>query len=388
MKIPLFRIQCILILSLSFNIMAQENLGAADLSAEAVKINTWEVIRTGGKTLCSDGSDYKFYHQNGTSDNLIIFFSPGGACWDDDSCEKSIFWQQPEKSNEGGIYYADALDLNYSTYQTGFFRKDNDQNPFKNWNKVFISYCSGDVHIGDAVQKYTNAIGEEKTIYHRGQENSRAVLNWIGKNYQNPSKVLVSGESAGGHGAIYYLPDIVTMFPSSRIYQLSDGNALTTERFLEITAWWGVDAEENFGFKTSNNTMNDAYLYAIEKFKDNKNVVMLQQNTIRDDAMTGFQASTSRINRTDAILARWQQDMTYATKELKKASEPYGNYFYWISNCHLDTETNTTPHCLEWNDVFYTCEQGGLFFYQWLDRIINKDERLDVGAEFLPGELK
>lgn len=363
------------------------NLGAA-LNEGSQPVQAWEEIKLGGETKCTDGTEYVIYHQKGSSNNLQIFFAPGGACWDADSCEKPIHWKQKEKKVEGGLYHADALDLNYSTYQTGIFRKDDERNPFKDWSKVFISSCSGDVHIGDAVQTYTNNDGVKRTIHHRGQKNSLAALAWIKENYKNLDKVLVSGESAGGYGAIYYLPHIVEMFPKAQIFQLSDGSALTTDRFVEATNWWGVNAEETFGFSTSNNAMNDGYLYAIEKFKNNKNLVMLQQNTIRDEELTSSQAALSRVPRSDAILARWQQDMLYATKQLKEASSSYNNYYFWISDCHLDKKTNTTPHCLEWKDVFYTCRQDGIAFNQWLNRIINKGERFDVGEKFLPGPLK
>ncbi len=361
-----------------------DGLGAAS-NKNAQPVQAWEEIHLGGKTLCSDGSEYVIYSQKGTSDNLHIFFSPGGACWDAESCEKAIYWKNSENSANDGIYYADALDINYSVYQTGIFRTEEKKNPFRDWNKVFISYCSGDVHIGNSEQEYINSAGEKRAIFHRGQKNSLAALNWVKNNFKNPGKILISGESAGGHGAIYYLSSVVDMYPDKKIFQLSDGNALTTERFVEITNWWGVDAENVFGFATSNNTMNDGYLHAMEKFKNHKNIIFLQQNTIRDDAMTGFQASTSRVPRTDAILARWQQDMLYATKQLKKASND--NYFFWVSNCHLDKNTNTTPHCLEWNDVFYTCKQDGIFFNEWLERVVNQGERFDVGSNFLPGPL-
>lgn len=377
-------------LSMLFFLIFASNANATGLGAasnkDAQPVEVWEEIELGGETLCSDGSRYAIYRQNGASDNLHIFFSPGGACWDAESCEKAIHWKNPEKSADDGIYYADALDINYSVYQTGIFRKEDQRNAFRDWNKVFISYCSGDVHIGNSTQEYINDAGTKRTIIHRGQKNSFAALNWIKKNFKNPEKILISGESAGGHGAIYYLPTVVAMYPDAKIFQLSDGNALTTERFVEITNWWGVDAESTFGFSTTNNTMNDGYLYAMGKYKNNKNIIFLQQNTIRDDAMTGFQASVSRIPRTDAVLARWQQDMLYATKQLKKASD--SNYFFWISNCHLDEKTNTTPHCLEWNDVFYTCKQDGMSFSEWLNRIVNMGERFDVGSSFLPGPLK
>lgn len=364
---------------------AATGLGGAAIT-ESQLTNQWQEIAPKGNTICSDGSPYKFYHQKGSSDNLHIFFQPGGACWDEESCNLPVHWQDKSKHVEGGIYYADALNMNEAAFQTGIYRKDNPHNPLNDWNKVVVTYCSGDVHIGDAVRTYQGKDGETKTIYHNGQNNTKSVLAWVKEHYPQADKVLVSGESAGGHGAIYYLPAIAKMFPNSQIFQLSDGNALTTERFQEITNWWGVNAEQNFGFKTTNNTMNDGYLHALALFKDESRVTMMQQNTLRDRAMVGFQARTSRVAMSDAVKARWQQDMVYATLQLKQAS--HNNYYFWISNCQMDEESKLTPHCMEWLDIFYTCKQDGLTFNQWLDNIINHGKRSDIGEQFLPSPLQ
>lgn len=365
--------------------LAATGLGGAAVTQSQLT-ELWQEIAPGGETICSDGSAYKFYYQQGRGNNLHIFFQPGGACWDDDTCNAPVHWQDKSKNVERGIYYADALNMNEAAFQTGIYRQDNPNNTLKEWSKVVVTYCSGDVHIGDAVRQYQGKDGKTKTIYHNGQRNTQAVLDWVQGQFPNPAKVFVSGESAGGHGAIYYLPAIAEMFPSSQIFQLSDGNALTTERFEEITNWWGVDAEKSFGFKTSNNTMNDGYLHALKLFKNEPRITMMQQNTLRDRAMVGFQARTSKTEVSDAIKARWQQDMTYATQQLKQASN--NNYYYWISNCQMDPTTKLTPHCLEWLDVFYTCQQDGISFYQWLGDILNGNQRRDVGSQFLPSPLK
>src|SRR5258706_6907365 len=50
----------------------------------------WHTISFKGKTLCSDGSEFAIFVKKGNSDNLIIHFSGGGACWDDPTCAKPI----------------------------------------------------------------------------------------------------------------------------------------------------------------------------------------------------------------------------------------------------------------------------------------------------------
>jgi len=47
---------------------------------------TWEKVEPPG-AVCSDGSQYKFFvSYSNQSDNLVVMFEPGGACWDYPSC--------------------------------------------------------------------------------------------------------------------------------------------------------------------------------------------------------------------------------------------------------------------------------------------------------------
>ncbi|OIN28661.1 pectin acetylesterase-family hydrolase [Vibrio barjaei] len=362
-------------------------LGAASVT-ESKLLDVWEKVPLGGETLCSDGSEYAIYYQEGKSDNLHIFFGPGGTCWDKDTCNRPIYWQEESRAltAEDGAYYADALNMNEEVFQTGIFRNENPKNPFKDWSKLMISYCSADVHIGHNEHQYKMLNGETRLITHRGKVNVDAALNYLQKNYkQNPEKVLVSGESAGGFASIFYLPRIAEMFKNSKIYQLSDGNIIATERSIEIVEAWGVDSEKAFGFKITNNITKDAYLYSLELFKNNPRITMLQQNTTFDETMIKFQSWVLRDKVTDAVKARWHQDMIYAKKHLKSVSND--NYFFYISECGKNQETKTTAHCLEWNDIYYECSEEGTFFYKWLDDIINKERKYDVGSSYLPTSL-
>ena len=51
---------------------------------------TWNKVYLGDSCQCSDGSDYWIYSKKGNSDNLIIHFQGGGACWDDTSCTSPL----------------------------------------------------------------------------------------------------------------------------------------------------------------------------------------------------------------------------------------------------------------------------------------------------------
>ena len=63
---------------------------------------------------------------------------------------------------------------------TGFADLNNPRNPFRDWNVVFVSYCSCDVHFGDAAQDYP------PHVEHRGYHNSRIVEKWAREHFVEP----------------------------------------------------------------------------------------------------------------------------------------------------------------------------------------------------------
>ena len=170
-------------------------------------------------TVCGDGSQFKFFvNYSNTSNDLVVSFEPGGACWDYASC-----------SGDGGVRGAanphGIPDDHMSNYQyLNLLRRTND-NPVQGYNMVFVSYCTGDIHTGDNVITYTKDPGDggagdaaddgasdggdagdggptQLTFHHQGHKNTLAVIDWLHKTFATVPKMLVTGCSAGGAGAI------------------------------------------------------------------------------------------------------------------------------------------------------------------------------------------
>jgi len=151
--------------------------------------------------VCGDGSQFKFFvNYSNTSNNLEVNFEPGGACWDYASC-----------SGEGGVRGAanphGIPDDHMTTYSfLNLLRRDTEENPAKDYNMVFVSYCTGDIHTGNNVATYTGTgdDGGTKTLtfHHDGHKNTLAVVDWLKKTFTTVPKLLVTGCSAGGAGAI------------------------------------------------------------------------------------------------------------------------------------------------------------------------------------------
>ncbi len=166
---------------------------------------TWLKVEIPG-TVCSDGSQYKFFvNYSNKSNDLEVNFEPGGACWDYDSC-----------SGAGGVRGAanpnGIPDDHMTNYQYLNFLRRSSDNPVENYNMVFVSYCTGDIHIGDKLATYTSqgpvdgGTGDggtaQITYNHAGHANTLAVIGWMKKTFAAVPKLFVTGCSAGGAGAI------------------------------------------------------------------------------------------------------------------------------------------------------------------------------------------
>jgi hypothetical protein len=168
--------------------------------------------------VCMNGTPYNFFVKRGSVNKLLMYYQGGGACWDALTCGLPTCDTTASSSdNPGGA-------------PSGFFDLSNPNNPFKDWNIVFVSYCSCDVHFGDAAQDYTPTLHVE----HRGYDNSRIAEKWAREHFVSPDQIFVTGSSAGAYGAWFNAPLHEMVWPASRFQVLADaGNGVITQDFLQ-----------------------------------------------------------------------------------------------------------------------------------------------------------
>lgn len=172
-----------------------------------------------GKTLtpvCMNGTPYQFFAKRGSVNKLLIYYQGGGACWDSLTCSVPVC--------DTSVVPGD----NPNGDSTGFADMSNPANPFRDWNVVFVSYCSCDVHFGDAAQDYP------PHVEHRGYQNSRIVEKYAREHFVNPEQIFVTGSSAGAYGAWFNAPLHHEVWPASHFQVLADaGNGVITADFLQ-----------------------------------------------------------------------------------------------------------------------------------------------------------
>ncbi|MCP4603140.1 MAG: hypothetical protein GY847_21940 [Proteobacteria bacterium] len=218
-------------------------------------------------TYCSDGSQYKFFvSYSKTSNNLLILFEPGGACWDYPSCSGETGIRGA--ANPNGI--PNDHMLTWGSAYPLFGGISDPQSHTNKWNKIFLPYCTGDIFAGNKVMEYTSDDGQKTIEYrHVGIRNMMEIVPWLNEQFQNVPRMLVGGCSAGGTGSLvnyfflregiegaqcgYLLNDSGPIFPS-------DGpSALLHEK---IRASWDLDPiilgmEDELGQQIVENLMND-----------------------------------------------------------------------------------------------------------------------------------
>lgn len=304
--------------------------------------------------ICSDDSPYSFFVKRGTVNKLLMYYQGGGACWDYASC-KTIGTCDPNVNTAG----TDNPDI---APATGFNDRTNPNNPFKDWNIVFVSYCTCDVHWGENKQLYTGGQGP-KTIEHMGFVNAKVAEKWAREHFLNPSEVFVTGSSAGAYGALLHGTLLHLVYPASQLNVLADaGNGVITQDFLENRfPVWHVDQNLPTYIPALNQPVSQlsipAFTEAVADFYPQTN--WAHYSTAFDGGtggQTGFYNVMLNLSNVLQWLRWWDASCAWNTvmrqQALATAAAVPANYRYYIGTGSL--------HTMFGSDKVYTDTTGGV----------------------------
>lgn len=203
-------------------------------------LNTWTWVDFPDSS-CDDGSPTGVAINPSGGKNLLIFMNGGGACWDYLTC---VVINSAAHGPFGRAEF-DAAQKNIP----GSILDRTAPNPVRDYNLVFIPYCTGDVHSGDNIATY-QGIGQTYQVRHRGRANLRAFLARLAATFQNPDKLVVSGSSAGGFGTALNYDLFRQYFPQTqgKAYLLDDsgptlrGDAISASLRSSWYQSWNLDA--------------------------------------------------------------------------------------------------------------------------------------------------
>ena len=265
----------------------------------------------------------------GTSDRLLIYFQGGGACYDLASC----FGLRPYDATVG-----DDDDPGLPGRE-GILDLSNPDNPFRDYDIVFVPYCTGDFHLGDRVVTWDVEGGGQATMRFEGATNARAVLAWVYAHFRAPESVFVSGCSAGAVGSAYHAPAIMRRYAGVPVTQMGDSAGGYRGDLQRVLSAWGVNAT---GFE-------DFY---VQGARANPTRLFSELNTTEDETQLFFQ----RLMGTDPHAIR---DILLGN--LLDVHTQVANFRSYTSPGNI--------HCVTLFDDFYSMTISGTRVRDWVDNL-------------------
>lgn len=193
----------------------------------------WERVELPG-TVCSNGSQYKFFvHDSPNSSNLLILLEGGGACWDYESCSGEL--GKLGAANPNGISddYISSFTAKYVSplvngADPGLPGRAKNPIATNGWDVVYMPYCTGDVHVGNKVAIYDdpNGVNPPMVFHHNGFNNTSAAAQFLAGRFPAINKMLVTGYSAGGVASVAGYYTFRTTLNPAQGYMLNDSGPL------------------------------------------------------------------------------------------------------------------------------------------------------------------
>jgi hypothetical protein len=292
----------------------------------------WQEVALPG-TICGNGSQYRFYvYDSPTSNNMLMLFEGGGACWDYDTCSGRAGILGAAHPNGIPANYIQEFQPKYVSpllngADPGIPLRAKKDLATKGYDMVYMPYCTGDVHIGNAVVTYSDPTGANPplTWRHNGYNNTIAALNHLRTRFPSINKLLVTGFSAGGvasHAGYYFARR--TLLPAKG-YMLNDSgptfpapNATYKSRPLHdlIKVTWNLPSV--YGLLPATFNANDLGTMTDMIAREFPNDQLAYTGYSSDYNFSRFSYERFYPNMTQAnVLAYWRADQTNFINKMK-----------------------------------------------------------------------
>jgi Pectinacetylesterase len=190
----------------------------ADPGSTALELgadDAWQWYPIAG-AQCRDGSQAGFsVSPHAGSKKLLMFFEGGGACYDAQTClvNPALIPSQTPPFGASGV-----------------FDRKNAENPFADWNVVYVPYCTGDVHAGaNPNGQIPGVSGTQRFV---GYTNVGLFLERLAPTFEGAEHVVIVGSSAGGFGSSANVPQVLRAFPGAKGNLINDSGPPMSSKYL------------------------------------------------------------------------------------------------------------------------------------------------------------
>jgi hypothetical protein len=206
-------------------------------------------------TLCRDGTPAGLFARFTQSDKLLIYLEGGGACTNLGFCNFNPPNVNKAISGDGQTVLGSSLGVVDARQQPGVFEGGvlhgifdtmAAGNPFKDWNAVYIPYCTGDIHFG--TRRNSTPPGVTTPQQFVGHLNMQKFVGRIVPTFKDKvNRVVISGASAGSFGAALNFSMLQDAFGSVRVDALLDSGAPFSDKYMfpcmikRFREMWGMN---------------------------------------------------------------------------------------------------------------------------------------------------
>jgi Pectinacetylesterase len=207
------------------------NVDTSPVDTSTIPPETWTWVPVQG-SQCRDGSATGFgISVNPQSPNLMIFLEGGGACFNALTCAMN-----PSSFDSSTLS---------SAATGGLLDRTDMANPVKDWNMVYLPFCTGDIFGGNNPNATVSGVSGVQQFV--GYVNVTRFLAKLAPTFKSITKVLLTGMSAGGFGAAANYQQVARAFAPIPVYDLDDSGPPMEDPYVPKClqkAWadlWGFD---------------------------------------------------------------------------------------------------------------------------------------------------
>ena len=320
-------------------------------------------------TQCRDGSAAGVGINLGTTSKVLIYLEGGNLCFNDQTCGLSAS-------------SADVSGLGKTVGTGGQFDRSRAENPFRDWNFVYVPYCTSDFHAGNNPDAMVPNVGPQKFV---GHANMKKFLARVVPTFSGATDVVLSGSSAGGFGALFNTLLVQRAFPRVKVKMLDDSGPPVSKALLapclqdSLRTLWKIDETilTDCGSACPNphdyiqdyavflaKTLSDRPLALISSVEDfgQRSALAVAKNDCTGSLLGAL--VTGLLNLGDGVSASdWRADLL----ALRERMKPYPNFntFYPESTLHTWISGYSQPDII---GDFYEAEVGGVKLTDWVAR--------------------
>jgi hypothetical protein len=364
-----------------------DGVGTA-LSPAAPSGWTWYEI---DGAVCRDGSPTGFYVRTGTADKLLIYLEGGGACSSPGFCDYNPANVKQVLSGDGQTVAGSIGGATAGRQQpgtAGIFDTTRAENPFKDWNQVYIPYCTGDVHFGTRMNVMLPGVSAPQQFV--GYLNMKRFIGRLVPTFQaQVSRVVLTGASAGGFGALLNYSMVQDAFGSALVSVLDDSGPSFPDdpRYMPAclqknwrTIWGFSDSLPSDCKECMQADGGGLADYAKYLFRKHPNATIGLVSSMQDEVIRLFYSSglqncasfttadptTITLGQVDDTVYMPGADYTAGLTAIRTTYADSGKFAtYYLGGA------NETFHQHIWRGRFYDASAGSESIAQWASKLVD-----------------